>query len=172
MKTLTKQEIIKKCNYHIQLLCWSIFAICGIGMPLLSLINIEGGISFSNPNFIIGSLFMLAFPIIPFGYFLGIRNIIKTLKIITAIKTGNISIIEMKVVDKYEDYDKCIVFFDKLEKGRYFNYSTFKEIRKGNTAYIIFTGKDGDINKKESCGIFLKKNYQLDTELLKLVKHI
>lgn len=83
MREITSDRMLKEENYIAQLICFGIFMLAGVAvaiypivgrLPLVAVIVIEAGLG------------------IPFGYFLGLRKIIKICKIIKYIKHGEYTV--------------------------------------------------------------------------------
>lgn len=91
---IDKKTLIREQKYDTQLCAYFLFMIGGFGSFFLSFLVVKGPIKVEI------LLIYMCVTIIPFGIFAGVFNIIKTLIEWNKICKGDITIVEMKVLDK------------------------------------------------------------------------
>ena len=161
MKELTREQFIKDQNYRKQLVCYSIFAIAGIGITLFELSLIK--------TFDFNSMFQLfvivLFVFLPFGIWLGVSKITATTLEIKKVNNGEFRIEEREVIDKtrvHADSSNryCQIVFSETE-GVWVSRTKDKEIKVGDICYLIYlSGSD------YPCAIYSKRNTKLAPDML------
>lgn len=166
MKNLSIKQIIKDGNYYTQIACYSCFLLVSILVLIIELISFDGW----NFNGIFQLCFIILLVVVPFGYFLGIKKIIKTSNKINMIKKLNFEIHEKTVIDMTRvNSDSsnryCQIVFGDSD-GIWVSRKKEKEFKIGDICYL-FRFK----NNEEYFAIYNKKLINLDSKLFSLLKN-
>ena len=169
MKILSKKDIIIRQNFGSSIFHSSLFLFVGICITLLPVIYFRK----INMDMIVGVCFCFVCFGLPFGFFGGLRNLLRSLKRYKSLKTGKFFIYVDKVLDSRmlsqsignntpDAY--CQLEFEKYTEATNKCYTVMREIFNstsyGDEFYLISLG---DIT--ESFSIFSRKTYELSSEL-------
>ena len=147
MQILTKERILKDTNWKAGLAGFGLFAFTGCALTAYPLLYLRE-ISF---NSLFGTGFMLVFLGIPFGYFFGIREIVKILKMVTQIRGEQYSVVEDVVTDKQMtdqtgNGNYCFLAFqnysERTNKQVGVKRSVYSKTKRGDKFYLIFLEGD------------------------------
>lgn len=164
-KLLSIKTIIRRQRYYAQLFAFSIFFLAGCSFGI-------GDLIVFTKKFNIASLIIMCmnfiFCFLIFGYYLGLRNIIKTLKCIRKIKnyefTISRGILKNKTRLPYDDSNRhCTFHFDTEDIN--VPQHEFDKANIGDQFYFLIL--DGD---QFASGIFRTKEYKLDEELMQKLR--
>lgn len=165
MKELTNEEIIKYGKYYKRLPIWGIFAISGIGMSVVSLVGTSGGVSLSNSNFLINCVVTFIFPLLPFGYFWGLKKIIGELRDLRKIKEGDYFVIEKNIIGKQvltrsDSLNDTQLIFSQ-DDGVWVSRKEGKKFINGDRVYLIYLCGD-----EEPSGVFNKRYFYYKNSII------
>ena len=133
-KKLTLSDISEVADKRANLFLLSCFAVSGILVTLIALVKM---IAEMSTNSIISFLVATCVFGIPFGYFIGLKQIVFILKRNSLIKNGNVIIFIDKIVDKQE-------------LGNTSDHSDPKEFQIEAEKYSLKTGKMVSIREKRN----------------------
>lgn len=173
MKNITYDYLIKELKSKRTISVLSIFSLCGFIIPfipflVLKTININSLISFA--------FLFLAFGL-PFGYLIGLRNIIATSKIFSDIKNKRFAISVDEIIDmkiskngRASDMDDsyCKLYLKKYSEDKKSTVSvyasTFRRLKKGDQCILVFTRTE-----KYPVLVFAGNEYYIDEHLKKYI---
>lgn len=122
----------------------SIFAVCGIIIPFIPFITLKE----ININSIISFLVLCCVFGIPFGYFIGIRNVLYSVRVNHSIKSGDFYILEDEIIDFYATQDESSpdshckielkIYSEKTNKIIPVKYKVFRKLKKGDKCFLVF----------------------------------
>ncbi len=171
---LTKQKLLNDLQAGKTIAILYIFTFVGFVIPILPFWKLQAINANSIKSFI---LFTLVFGI-PFGYFVGIRNIIRTRKLNKAILSGNITIyideIKSFRVTKHGTTDDMDDNYCRLVLKKYssdgkstviVSSKEYDSLKKGDTCILIFAPK-----VKEPILVYPGNEYLVDSTLRSKVK--
>lgn len=147
MKEIDKNLILQGEKYRLQIFLFGIFGVIGIAAIVYPFASAEEVV----PDTIVLAFIMLFAFGIPFGYFLGIRKILRILKTVRLIKNGQYKILEDVLVDVYmgghgknsdTDDSYCQFTFknysDVTGKNVIVSRSEYDKAQKGDKYYLVF----------------------------------
>ena len=159
---LDKNKLIEDQKYGVQLVVYSLFMMAGVFFFLISLLIAKGPIKLEI------LIICMCVTIVPFGMCIGLYNIIKTLKEWNKVQMGNITIVEMKILDmrhksmSKESRHTTLHFGDG--ECVFVNAYKAKKYRIGDICYRFYLNTNG--NKKKFVGFpYNKKEYVLGEDL-------
>ena len=119
----------------------SIFAVCGIIIPFIPFITLKE----ININSIISFLVLCCVFGIPFGYFIGIRNVLYSVRVNHSIKSGDFYILEDEIIDFYATQDESSpdshckielkIYSEKTNKIIPVKYKVFRKLKKETNVF-------------------------------------
>lgn len=159
---LDKELLIGDQKFGTQLLIYSLFMLTGFGFFVLGLVNAQG------PDRIAIIIITACVSIIPFGICVGLRNIIRVLKERSKIINGDITIVEMKVLDKqhisHQEKTKHTLLIFGEKNNVYVNAQEAKSYKVGDVCYRVFLNTAS--SKRKDIGFpYNKKKYILGEDL-------
>lgn len=160
--TIDKKLLIKEQKYSTQLCVYSLFMLGGFGSFFLSFLSAKGPIKIEI------LLIYMCVTIIPFGIFAGALNIMKTLKQWNKINKGDITIVEMKVLDKQhasmQSSAKHTLLIFGEKNNVYVTAQRGKKYKVGDVCYRVYINSNS--SKIEEVGFpYNKKDYVLGEDL-------
>lgn len=161
MTILTKKRLISELHYYKRIVCFLIFFLAATAIFGAQFCFIK---SFDF-NTIFQLCFTFLFILLPFGYFLGLRKMLKTIGLLKTIKSNCFKVVEKSVVDiimlKHDDTDRyCQIVFNK-EDGFWVSEKKCTEFNIGDVCYVFyFEGYD------DAFAVYSAKLYSLDADLL------
>ena len=154
---ITKDLILKDSKCRAQIIPFSIFTAVGF-LLLFAPFSVA---DLSKTNLIISEIFLFLVFTLPFGYFIGIRNLIKAIKTYRAIIKGQYIIVVDQVLDKHYyndsssfnssdiDHSGWLLYFKDYYK-KYNDFVKIKNIKEGDYLksgdeyYLVFVkGSEG-----------------------------
>ena len=165
MTILTKKLLISELHYYKRIVCFLIFFLAATAIFGAQFCFIK---SFDF-NTIFQLCFVFLFVFLPFGYFLGLRKILKTRRLLKRIKSNRFKVVEKTVVDiimqKYDDTDRyCQIVFGKKD-GVWVSEKKCKEFNIGDVCYAFYFESNND-----AFAVYSAKLYSLDADLLNRMK--
>lgn len=163
MKIVSIKKIIKDGNYYKQLVCFSIFFVVAV---FVFTIEVFGA---PNESKLIAAIVYGIVVLIPFGFFVGMRNLCRVWSALNKIKSKKFIIMERQVIDKEvrarkdTSNDTQLIFSET--DGVWVGRKISKEIKTGDVCYVIYLE-----GYTEPSGIYSKRRYVLDDELLYLLR--
>ena len=175
MKYITFEFLKEQLKIKTTVSVLSVFAVTGILIPFLPLVYFRS----INTNAIISFFFLLIVFGIPFGYFMGIRNILKKKKINNCIQNHKFYITENVVTqkmvipshhdeDNLELYGRLYVesYGEKKECNVVVDVTTYKKVKEGDNCILVF------VEVEESpVLVFAGNEYMIHYDLQNYVKH-
>lgn len=169
-KVISLNDVKAECESKTVFYIYIIFAIIGMVVVLSMLKNLLQNYNTSNLiGFIVFSFIFGGF----FGYFLGIRNIVYSLRRSALVKNGEIWFVIDEVTDKYystngsdgsvhKDFQLELKKYSAKTNKRIFlrNRKEFNNVHEGDSCILGFT----KLSKKPFC-VFAGQHYELDTML-------
>ncbi len=175
VQNITYKYLISQLNTKITISGLSVFATVGLVMPFIPFFVSE----ITNADAIISFVFLLVVFGIPFGYFIGARNIIKTLKIRSNFKNYKFYIskdvvTDIRVIQRMNE-DENLDFYGKLYLEKYslkkdlaicIDIETFNKISLGDSCILVFCD-----SSKDPVLVFAGNDYIIDSELSKFIQN-
>ena len=144
---INSSKIMKDARPKTQIGFLSVFAMVGFLLPFWPLVVIRE----INTNSIISFFVLLALFGIPFGYFIGLRNIITTYRMKKHLENENFTIlidsIEEKSTNQYGrtsqmDDSFCVLqlkkYYEKTQKQVTIRAKEFRQVKEGDQCILIF----------------------------------
>ncbi len=163
---ITKNRLLNDVHLTGRIIFLSIFAFCGIMIPFIPFITLKE----ININSIISFLVLFCIFGIPFGYFIGIRNVVYSVRVNHSIKNGNFYILEDEIIDFYATQDESSpdshckielkIYSEKTNKIIPVKYKAFRKLKKGDKCFLVFV----QFSKKPVI-VYPGNEYFLDDEL-------
>lgn len=163
MKIVNIEKIIKDGNYYKQLICFGIFFVVAILVFIIEVFRAP------NESKLIAAIVYGGIVLIPFGFFIGMRNLCRIWRALNKIKSKKFFIVERQIIDKEvrakkdSSNDTQLIFSET--DGVWVGRKISKEIKTGDRCYVIYLE-----GYTEPSGIYSKRKYVLDNELLYLVR--
>lgn len=169
MINITYDYILKELKTKRAISVLSIFSLLGFVIPFIPFFVIET----FDIDAIISFIFLFLVFGLPFGYFMGLRNILNTLKIYRDIKNCNFviwldRIADMKVSKNGRasemDDSYCKLYLEKYSKDKKSTVSVwgskFLKLKKGDNCTLVFVNSE-----KYPILVFAGNNYSVDKHL-------
>jgi hypothetical protein len=170
---ITKEKIKKDAKTKEQISALSVFALIGLFIPIIPFLFTDN----IDTNTIISFVFFLLVFGIPFGYFIGLRKIIKTLYKDKCIKNDEFVIVEDTITDLYAtsncakyDMDDSFCqltlkyYSEKSGKNVSIPNKIFRKLKEGDKCTLIFVK-----NIKVPFLVYPGNEYEIDNELKKVL---
>lgn len=167
---LTRKSILEKEKYGILYFFLSIFAIVGTVVSINAIITMIKDI---NVNTIITAIFITGVFGIPFGYLIGIKKVLYTVRKKNKIKRGDYTIIVDEIEDLYTTMhgrtsdgadNYCHIRLKRYsainDKSISIPFKEFKKLQMGDQCILLFT----NLNKRPF-RVYPGNQYVLDEEL-------
>lgn len=141
---ITENRLLNDVHLTGRIIVLSIFAFCGIAIPFIPFITLKE----VNTNSIISFFVLLCIFGIPFGYFIGIRKVVYSVRVNHAIKNGDFYILADEIIDFYATQDESSpdshckielkIYSEKTNKIIPVKYKVFRKLKKGDQCFLVF----------------------------------
>lgn len=148
---VTKEKIVKESGNKFEMVVFSIYTTVGVIMTILPFLLTR---AVNMNSIILCAIFFLAFGI-PFGYIIGLRNLIKTVKAQKSINANSFKIVVDKIVDmsiapKGGESDmndnSCQLtlqyYSNKTNRNVCISYKEFRNLHLGDKCILVFMNTD------------------------------
>lgn len=167
---IDRKRLLKDGKYCGEIISYIIFAILGIGVFFLAINDANGYINKIMSIIVVGGLFL-----VPFGYFMGVKRLIRVLMEIYYILTGKFHIVEKKVlgVQMFSSSSKevLLVFSNDKIQNIWISHGQAKNYKIDDICYLFYLEEmTSNHGKNKPFAIYNKRNCFLTEELSDMVK--
>lgn len=174
MKEITKEYIISELKTKRAISALYVFSLVGFIIPFIPFMVIKS----LNTNSMISFIFLLIVFGLPFGYFIGLKNILSTIRIRSDLKKNNFYILNDIVVDmkiskngRASDMDDsfCKLYLEKYSVDGATTVSVqsniFKKLKIGDSCILVFCKSE-----KYPVLVFAGNDYYINKDLCNFIE--
>lgn len=170
MQIINKKKLIKDGKYIGEFVGYLIFTILGIGIFLIAIIDSDGMLNKLISVIIVGGLVL-----IPFGYVMGLKRLLKLIFEVIKIIKGNFYITEKQIFDiqffNNSEREVLLVFGENAENNLWLSHGEGKKYAVDDICYQFYLeGMHSNHGKNKPFAIYNKNKYLIAEELLYTLK--